>query len=156
MNIGSKIKSKRKELGLTVEEVAEKLGKNRATVYRYESSEIENLPITILEPLAVILNTTPAELMGWDELEDNKNSVKKFTEQWNLKSNEKKLVENYRKLNEIGRNRLIEYSEDLTMNNKYTFTVPITMAAHDDNIDEETKINNFEKIDKIYKDMHKK
>ena len=67
MNIGDRIKSRRKELGLTVDEVALKLKKNRATVYRYESQHIENLPINILEPLAEVLETTPAYLMGWTD-----------------------------------------------------------------------------------------
>lgn len=72
MTIGNRIKNRRKELNLSVDEVAEKLNKNRATIYRYENDEIENLPITILEPLAEILNTTPAHLMGWDESEEEK------------------------------------------------------------------------------------
>nr|DAN14225.1 MAG TPA: helix-turn-helix domain protein [Bacteriophage sp.] len=67
MTIGERIKQRRTELGLSVDEVAEKLGKNRATVYRYESNEIENLPVGTLEPLAKILETTPAQLMGWDD-----------------------------------------------------------------------------------------
>lgn len=70
MTVGERIKNRRKELGLSVDAVAKKLNKNRATVYRYESDEIENLPITVLEPLAKILNTTPAYLMGWDEVTD--------------------------------------------------------------------------------------
>lgn len=72
MTIGERIKARRKELGLTVDEVADLLGKNRATVYRYESSEIEKLPITILEPLAKALKTTPAYFMGWED-EGNEN-----------------------------------------------------------------------------------
>ncbi|MDW7668045.1 MAG: XRE family transcriptional regulator [Bacillota bacterium] len=65
MKIGDRIKQRRKELGYSVEEVAEKLGKNRATIYRYENNEIENFPVTVLEPLAKVLKTTPAYLMGW-------------------------------------------------------------------------------------------
>ncbi len=72
MTIGNRIKSRRKELNLSVDEVAEKLNKNRATIYRYENDEIENLPINILEPLAEILDTTPAYLMGWEENNDEK------------------------------------------------------------------------------------
>lgn len=41
MTVGDKIKKKRIELGLSVDEVAKALGKNRATIYRYESHEIE-------------------------------------------------------------------------------------------------------------------
>ena len=47
MNIGQRIKQRRIELGLTVDDIAEKIGKNRATVYRYESNEIEDLPKAI-------------------------------------------------------------------------------------------------------------
>lgn len=72
MNIGKRIKERRKEIGLSVEEVSEKLNKNRATVYRYESNDIENLPLNVLEPLAKVLNTTPAYLMGWEK-ETSKN-----------------------------------------------------------------------------------
>lgn len=67
MNIGNRIKQRRLELNLSVDELAKKLNKNRATVYRYESNEIENFPTTVLEPLAKALETTPAYLMGWDE-----------------------------------------------------------------------------------------
>lgn len=65
MTIGERIKQRRKELDLSVDEVARILGKNRATVYRYESDDIENLPISILEPLAKALQTTPGDLLGW-------------------------------------------------------------------------------------------
>lgn len=67
MTVGDRIRLRRKEIGLTVDQVADALGKNRATVYRYESDEIENMPIGVLEPLAKVLQTTPAHLMGWDE-----------------------------------------------------------------------------------------
>lgn len=67
MKIGDRMKERRVALGLTVEEVAEQLGKNRATIYRYENNEIENVPTTILEPLSKALRTTPAALMGWEE-----------------------------------------------------------------------------------------
>ena len=67
MTIGDRIRSRRLKLGLSVDEVANRIGKNRATVYRYESSDIEDLPTSVLEPLAKALSTTPAYLMGWKE-----------------------------------------------------------------------------------------
>ena len=55
MTIGQRIKNRRLYLGLSVDEVALKLGKNRATIYRYEKDDIKDLPITVLEPLANVL-----------------------------------------------------------------------------------------------------
>lgn len=66
MSIGERIKSLRLQRGMSIDELATKLGKNRTTVYRYEKGDIENLPIDALKPLAEILETSPAYLMGWD------------------------------------------------------------------------------------------
>lgn len=68
MTVGERIKSRRLELGLSADDIASSLGKNRATIYRYESDEIENMSITILEPLARVLGVTPAYLMGWENV----------------------------------------------------------------------------------------
>ena len=75
MNVGNRIKKRRTELGLSVEDVAKLLNKNRATIYRYESNDIENLPLSILEPLSIILQTTPAFLMGWEINDQNLGSL---------------------------------------------------------------------------------
>ena len=67
MTKGERIKARREALGLSVGELASRLNKNRATIYRYENGDIEDMPITVLEPLAKALNTTPAYIMGWEE-----------------------------------------------------------------------------------------
>ena len=72
MTIGGRIKFLRTKRGMSIEELATKLGKNRTTVYRYENGDIENLPLDILNPLAEALDTTPAYLMGWVENENEK------------------------------------------------------------------------------------
>ncbi|MDP4109600.1 MAG: helix-turn-helix transcriptional regulator [Bacillota bacterium] len=69
MTIGNRIKNRRKELKLSVDELAKMLNKNRATVYRYENDEIENLPYSVIERLSEALKTTPSYLMGWTENE---------------------------------------------------------------------------------------
>lgn len=71
MKIGERIKQRRLELGYTADMLAKMLNKNRATIYRYENGDIENMPIDVLEPLAKALNTTPAYLMGWNDSEQS-------------------------------------------------------------------------------------
>lgn len=73
--IHERIKRLRKQNKLSVDEIVKKLNISRATYYRYESNEIEKLPLTILEPLAKILNTTPAYLMGWQEPHQENKSI---------------------------------------------------------------------------------
>lgn len=67
MTIGERIKRRREELGISVDELASVLGVNRATVYRYESNEIAKFPVDILESVAKALRTTPVCLMGWED-----------------------------------------------------------------------------------------
>lgn len=102
MNVGQRIKECRIKRGLTVDELAEKLKKNRATVYRYEKGDIENLPITILEPIAKALGTSPAFLMGWTEnctpLSEKKNSheIGELRETFNPTTHELEVLKAYR------------------------------------------------------------
>lgn len=71
MKIGERIKKRRKELRISADDLARRLGKDRSTIYRYENGEIENLPLEILEPIAKALDTTPQFLMGWDHIEED-------------------------------------------------------------------------------------
>ena len=74
MNIGQRIKQRRKELKMSADELGKRLGKDRSTIYRYEKGDIENLPLDILEPIAKALLTTPQYLMGWEKVQ-KKNDI---------------------------------------------------------------------------------
>ena len=75
MTIGQRIQQRRKEMRMSADELAKRLGKDRSTIYRYEKGDIEKFPLDILEPIAKALNTTPAYLMGWEEKEKNNNTI---------------------------------------------------------------------------------
>lgn len=121
MDVGKRIKERRKELNMSVDELAQKLNKNRTTVYRYEKGDIENLPMDILGPLAEVLNTTPAYLMGWD----------------NKPTSAMDTITDYYRLS-IGREdnirvRRIDYREELTK------TRNALRILEDDSVDAKTK-----------------
>lgn len=71
MDIGKRIKQRRVELKMSADTLANKIGKDRSTVYRYESGSITKLSADMLEPLAAALDTTPAHLIGLDKLEES-------------------------------------------------------------------------------------
>ena len=66
MTIADRIRNRRLELGLSVDDLAKRLNKNRATVYRYESNYIKSYSHDVMEYLAKALETTPAYLYGYD------------------------------------------------------------------------------------------
>lgn len=67
--IGQRIKRLRKQLGLSADEVAKALEKDRSTYYRYESDEIENMPISVLPKLAKVLQTSEAYILTGKRVE---------------------------------------------------------------------------------------
>lgn len=67
MTTGERLRVLRKQLGISADDVAKALNVSRATIFRYEKGDIEKVPGSKLEPLAKVLHTTPAYLMGWEE-----------------------------------------------------------------------------------------
>lgn len=67
MDIGSRIKKRRIEIGLTLKDIASALNIAESTVSRYESKDIQNMGIDKVKDLAEVLKCTPAYLMGWEE-----------------------------------------------------------------------------------------
>ena len=67
MKVNEIIKRRRKELGLTLKDVAEKLGVSESLISRYESNDVKNMGIDKLIPLAEVLKTTPTYLMGLEK-----------------------------------------------------------------------------------------
>lgn len=66
MDIGNRIRKKRLELKMSADRLAHLIGKDRSTIYRYESGEIDKVSSEILVMLANALETTPSYLMGLD------------------------------------------------------------------------------------------
>ena len=66
-----KIKELRKERGLTLEELAKRIGTSKQNVHRYESGVVTNIPHERIEALAEALGVMPSELMGWESRENS-------------------------------------------------------------------------------------
>lgn len=108
LTVNERIKQRRKELDLDANFVAEKLGISRATYYRYESKEIEKIPISALVPLSEVLQTTPAYLMGWETSQQKNQLI--------LTTAETEHIKKYRALDERGKATV-----DNTLEKEYEF-----------------------------------
>ena len=62
-NVQAIIKSRRIELGLTMKELADKVGVNVGTISRWESGEVANMTRKNMVLLAKALNISPLELL---------------------------------------------------------------------------------------------
>lgn len=66
MTFGEIVRERREQLGMTQEELAEKMGyKSRSSINKIECGR--NVTQKIIARLAEVLSTTPAHLMGWDQ-----------------------------------------------------------------------------------------
>ena len=66
MNVGDRIKMRRKEIGMSQTELAEKVGSTKQNIYKYENGIITNIPSDKIEAIAAALAISPGTLMGWD------------------------------------------------------------------------------------------
>lgn len=73
MNIGEKLKIRRKELNLTMLQVAKKVGVSEATVSRWESGDIANMRRDKIVSLANALKVSPDFIMGETDVSQEKN-----------------------------------------------------------------------------------
>lgn len=69
MNIGELIYQRRKELGLTLEQIGDFVGVSKSTVKKWESGYISNMRRDKIALLAKVLQINPTELIGDNEPE---------------------------------------------------------------------------------------
>ncbi len=89
MTVGERIAARRKELNMTQEELAKKLGyKSRSSINKIEL-EWSNVPLSKLERVAAALDCEATYLMGWSELSEPETS-------WYLTCEEQELLRCWR------------------------------------------------------------
>ncbi len=65
-----RIRTKRIQKGITLAQIANKLGVTEATAQRYESGSIKSIPYEHMCAYGEILGCSPAYLMGWEPEQD--------------------------------------------------------------------------------------
>ncbi|MBU7466083.1 helix-turn-helix domain-containing protein [Lactiplantibacillus pentosus] len=64
MNVGDRMKSIRKQQGISADQLAESIGVSRSTIFRYEKGDIEKMPIEVVANVASSLHVSLVDLMG--------------------------------------------------------------------------------------------
>lgn len=81
MNIGQKIKTLRKKNLLTVDELAQLINKDRATIYRYERGNIKSIPYDIVNSLAKALGVSTTYFYENTDSQQNDSDLDTFSSQ---------------------------------------------------------------------------
>ena len=110
MTTGDRIRQLRIEHQMTQEELGAKVGVQKAAIYKYENGLVVNLKRSVLEKLALVLDTTPPYLMGMEESEHNPST---------LTPQQSALLASFDQLNEEGQTKAVEYVEDLVLTGRY-------------------------------------
>ena len=122
MDLKIELKNRRKELGLTMLEVAQKVGVSEGTVSRWESGDIANMRRDKIVLLAKALQLSPAFIMGWedeDNLEPTTTLPRQTGEHLFLSPTQQKILSNCQQLNETGQKKVLDFSDDLVSTEKY-------------------------------------
>lgn len=64
IEIGNRIAERRTQLGLTMDDVAQKIGVAKSTIQRYEKGQIQKIKLPVIESIASALSVNPDWLIG--------------------------------------------------------------------------------------------
>lgn len=115
MSIGTRIKAARQAAGLNQEQLAKVIGVSKGSIGNYEA-DISHPKEDILIALMTTLNVD-ANYIYQDYIETKKAPTERLSES---DFGKQRLIHNYDKLNQEGKNKLISYSDDLSSMPKYT------------------------------------
>lgn len=116
MSFGSRLKQRRKEMGLKQSELGQLLGITGSAIGNYEN-DFSSPKADILYKAFVVLRCD-ANFLFQDEMK--KSPAPAEAEAGNGDATKDQLLKNYANLNQEGRKRLYEYSDDLVSSGKYT------------------------------------
>lgn len=124
MEMKDKIKQRREELGLTLEEVGNIVGVGKSTVRKWETGDIANMRRDKIAKLAVALHTTPAYLLGYEEVE--KTADPKVD---GLSPKENELLTLYRGVNPDGQRYILQQAEFANSREEYRLSLAPTAKS---------------------------
>lgn len=108
MNTNELIKKRRKELRLTMKEVADAVGVSEATVSRWESGNIANMGRDKIALLSKVLKISPGLIAGYDESDIEQLSDSELDNQ---------IIEVFNRLSEEKQKQVLDYIAFLASQN---------------------------------------
>lgn len=96
--IGERIKSRRKELDFTLQDIADRVRVARSTIQRYEAGTISQMKMPVLYSIAQALEVNPDWLVGKSDVKEMGGSIPAPSSlAYNISAREYSMVRSYRK-----------------------------------------------------------
>jgi len=112
---GDRIRQLRLRSGLTLEDVARRLGIGKQAVYKYEKGTVTNIPLDNVEKMAVMFGVSPGYISGWTDDENTLEMDLQLFADHNLSYEEQNLITVYRSLSPRGQQLLMDRAEELRL-----------------------------------------
>lgn len=103
--MGKRIKLKRLEANLTMEELGTKLGVQKSAINKWEKGMVTNIKRSTIQAMAEIFDCSPIWLMGWDD-EPITIDFSQPEHKTNLISEDNEYIQMYRELNQEDKNMI--------------------------------------------------
>ena len=124
MTMGERICELRTAHNMSMEELGKHLGVGRSAIFKYEKGQIENLPRSTIEKMAILFGVSPSYIMCFDEWDKNAEAlsdevalIERIQAKWG--KDMIYIMQNFCSLNEAGQKTLVTISESLTELKKY-------------------------------------
>ena len=122
MTTGERIRQLRIDHQMTQEELGAKVGVQKAAIYKYENGLVVNLKRSVIEKLALALDTTQTYLMGMedndvsDSLSSERTAILTMLRESEARDQARisEMIKDFQKLNEDGKEKAVERIHELT------------------------------------------
>lgn len=114
MDVGKKIKDARLKKGWTQTQLGDNVGVTKSAVMKWEKGIVENIKRSMILKLSYTLDISPLDVLGIEVPPIKQLSVSDL-----LSENEKKLLDDFNKLNPVGQEKAAETVHDLTEISRY-------------------------------------
>ena len=104
--VADRIKECREERGMNADQLGKIIGRDRSMIFRYEKDEIGNIPINVIQEMAIALDVDPAYLMGWS---DEKTPFRKNEPIAQMDDEHAELIQRYDALDQCRKDQLMNF-----------------------------------------------
>lgn len=124
MTMGQRIYELRVQHNMSMDDLGKHLGVGRSAIFKYEKGQVENLPRSTIEKMAILFGVSPSYLMCFDEWDENSEAlsdevvlIERIQAKWGKGAIS--LMQHFSEMNEEGQQMILDVAESLNLLEKF-------------------------------------